>query len=212
MSGRSRSVPNVFSLAMAPWSTLERAFTLSCMSGSITGSVAGWKPLVAAASARPGIVGSGGLSGGAARRRRNNDIGASSPLGRTERRCGSALRVGGRRPLGLGLRLGVVRAAGEVRNPPALAAADGEPLALLRCASRHEPGGVDRFARGDVQVQPDASEIPADADRARSELLPVLVDRNDVLELQLGLLGGGRRETDLDPADLLTELPRRGEA
>ena len=51
-------------------------------------------------------------------------------------------------------------------------------------------------------------QIPADADRARSEHLPVLVaDVRDVFDLNGGLVLAGARERRGDPADVAAEFP-----
>jgi hypothetical protein len=59
-----------------------------------------------------------------------------------------------------------------------------------------------------VSAEPHQCQIPADADRARSELLPALVaDIGRMLELKHGLLRGDFLQPNRQPTDLAAELP-----
>src|SRR5690606_32759847 len=96
------------------------------------------------------------------------------------------------------------------RTPPVFAAVGHECYSL---AGGAESFLIDRlrFSRRQMVGQPDQAEIPADANRARAELLPVIVHRTDVRQLQAGPLFSFCGDTQLHPAHAAPEFPGQGE-
>ena len=70
---------------------------------------------------------------------------------------------------------------------------------------------VDGLARRQMDGQPDQGSVVAHADRARAELLPVIVDVRDVVQFEPRLLGALAGDLHFDPADVVAALPGRAE-
>ena len=111
-------------------------------------------------------------------------------------------------------------AAASAASAPAAIAASHQPRLLSSMNRRpsSDAGNADaacgstRRARDEVLREPEEREVPADSDRTRPELCPVVVHMRDVLELESGSAPGRLAETQLDPAHLPAVLPGRREA
>ena len=116
-------------------------------------------------------------------------------------------RDGAVRPL---LGRGRIDPARDMRRTPKLAAPAHERLAVRR----NHPGlgrlVIDRRAGRKIALKPRDGEVPTDADRARTELFPVVLDDRGVLQRH-PRLAALRRKPDVDPAHRAAELPGRRE-